>query len=264
MVFLFKGVQGLRRFTSDIVRGLGAFDLDVMLTDPIEQAAYCFKQLYSSFRLRGMLLADEESIYSEEYFAFLDELRRDHPSILQRKLLIPDVIDFVCGQSAFKSRLHLVRIFRLSCLCLDEPRQSFPPVKYGSVHTDDLKSLVYDVVTPIQSYLEGSSRGIDVFTSEDSVRRFLALEPPFGTTGLKDTYSPWDSLDHFGRGQIKDVIGPTSTNKQDAPTTSSVATSTKAPSQFLVPKPGRRHSDLLTGEELAKSAERLNASSSKS
>ena len=90
----------MRRFTTDIVRGLGAFDLDVMLTDPTEQAAYCFKQLFSSFRVRGMLLADEEPIYSEEYMSFLDELRRDHPGILQTKLLIPDVIDFVCGQSS--------------------------------------------------------------------------------------------------------------------------------------------------------------------
>ena len=236
VVFLFKGVQGMRRFTTDIVRGLGAFDLDMMLTDPIDQAAYCFKQLFSSFSLRKMLLADEEPIYSEEYLSFLDELRRDHPGILQPKLLIPDVIDFVRGQSAFKSRLHLIRIFRLSCLGLDEPRQSFPPVKYGSIHTDNLKSPAYDVVTPIQSFLGGSSRSIDVFTSEDSVRRFPALEPTFGNTGLKDTYSPWDSLDHFGRGQIKDVIGPNPTSKQDAPSTSSVAKSTKGSPQFIVQK----------------------------
>ena len=79
VLFLFKGVQGMRRFTTDIVRRLGAFDLDVMRTDPIEQATYCFKKLFSSFRLRGVLMADEEPSYSEEYFSFLDELRRDHP-----------------------------------------------------------------------------------------------------------------------------------------------------------------------------------------
>ena len=148
----------MRRFTTDIVRGLGAFDLDVMLTDPTEQDTYCFKQLSSSFRFRGVLRANEAPMYSEEYFSFLDELRRDHLGILQPKLLTLDVIDFVCGQSAFKARLQLIRIFRLSCLCLDEPRQSFPPVKYGSTHTDDLKSPVYDVVTHILSYLGGSSR----------------------------------------------------------------------------------------------------------
>ena len=96
-------------------------------------------------------------------------------------------------------------------MCLS--RQSFPPVKYGSVHTDDLKSPVNDFVTPIQSYVGGSSRSNDIFTSKDSVRRFLALEPTFGTTGLKDTYSPWESLHHFGRAQIKGVIGPTPSSK---------------------------------------------------
>ena len=208
-------------------------------------------------------MANEEPIYFEDYFSFLDELRRDHPDILQRKLLILDVIDFVCEQSAFKSCLHLIRIFRLSCLCLDEPRQSFPLVKYGSIHTGDLKSPVYDVVTPIQSYLGGSSRGIDVFTSDDSVRRFLALEPTSGTTGSKDTCSPWDSLDHFGRAQMKYVIGPTPSSKQDAPPTSILAKDTKGPPHFIT-KPGRRYSNLLSSEELTKSAERLNASSSKS
>ena len=42
VIFLFKGTQGLSRFTSDIVRGLGTFDLDVMLVDPLENAIYCF------------------------------------------------------------------------------------------------------------------------------------------------------------------------------------------------------------------------------
>ena len=124
-------------------------------------------------------------------------------------------MDFVCSLPAFNSRLHLTRIFRLSFLCLDEPRQSFPPLKYGSIHTDDLKSPVYDVVTPIQSYLGSSSRGIDVFTSEDSVPRFLALEATFETTGLKESYSPWDSLDHFGRAQIKEKIKPIPSRRRD-------------------------------------------------
>ena len=46
---LFKSIQGLTRFTSDIVWGLGSFDLEIMLIDPIEQATYCFKQLFTSF-----------------------------------------------------------------------------------------------------------------------------------------------------------------------------------------------------------------------
>ena len=77
-------------------------------------------------------------------------------------------------------------------------------------------------------------------------------------------FYPWDSLDHFERAQIKDVIRPTPSSKQDAPSTPSVAKCTKGPLQFIVPKSGRRQSDLLSSQELIESAKRLNASSSKS
>ena len=162
VVTLFGTAQNLQRFTSDIVRGLGSFNLDVMLVDPISLATFCFKELFTSFRLRGVLLADEETIYFEEYLSFLRKL---HPNISQPKLLIPDVIEFVCGQESYRSRPYLMRIFRLSCLCLDDPRVSFPPVKFGTVHTDDPKSPMFDVVTPLQSYLSIVARGAEVFTS---------------------------------------------------------------------------------------------------
>ena len=70
---ILKTTQGLTRFTSDIVRGLGSFDLEIMLSDPLEQATYCFKQLFTSFRLRGIFQPDEEALYLEEYLSFLDE-----------------------------------------------------------------------------------------------------------------------------------------------------------------------------------------------
>ena len=59
---LLKTTQGLTRFMSDIVKSLGFIDLEIMLVDPIEQATYCFKQLFNSFRLRGIFQADEETL----------------------------------------------------------------------------------------------------------------------------------------------------------------------------------------------------------
>ena len=53
VVILFGAAQGFRRFTSHIVRGLRVFDLDLLLVDPLTQ----------------------ESICTEEYLFFLDELR---------------------------------------------------------------------------------------------------------------------------------------------------------------------------------------------
>ena len=151
-----------------------------MLVDPLERAAYCFKQLFASFRLRGLFHTDEESIYTEEYLSFLDTIRQTHVGIQQPNLLLDDTIDFISGQESLKSRKHLQRIFRLSCLCLDEPRLSFFPVKFGSHNTDDPLSSVFDVIAPIQSYLGYVSHGLEVFTSDSSLSRFQLLEQSFG------------------------------------------------------------------------------------
>ena len=170
---LLKTSQGLTRFTSDIVKGLGSFDLETMLVDPLDQATFCFKQLYSSFRLRGVFQASEETVYLEEYLSFLDELRRLHPDVQQPKLLINDAVDFISRQDALTSRPHLTRMFQFSCLCLDEPRFSFPPVKFGSVKTDDPTSVVFDLVAPIQSYFGAVARGLDNLFYDASIASFF-------------------------------------------------------------------------------------------
>ena len=135
VAYLVGATQKLNRFTSDIVRGLGSFDLEVLLVDPVEQAMYCFKQLFSSFRLRGVVDPGEEPVYTEEYLSFIDELRRLHPDVQQPKLLIADTIEFISNQEALKTRRRLTRIFRLCCFCLDEPRFSFPGVRFDSART---------------------------------------------------------------------------------------------------------------------------------
>ena len=206
VAYLLGATQKLTRFTSDIVRGLGSFDLEILLVDPVEQATYCYKQLFTSFRLRGVVDPGEEPVYTDEYLSFVDELRPLHPDMQQPKLLIADAIDFISKQDALRTRRHLTRIFRLSCLCLDEPRFSFPPVRFGSVKTDDPTCVMFDVLAPIQSYLGNVSRGLDTLTPDASISRFLLLEQTFGDTALDSTYSPWDSFDDFGRTEIRDRL----------------------------------------------------------
>ena len=63
---LFHSAQSNLHFTSDIVKGLGSFDLDILFRCPLSQALYCYKQLFRSFELRGYFQSDEESIYVEE------------------------------------------------------------------------------------------------------------------------------------------------------------------------------------------------------
>ena len=262
VIFLFKGAQGLNRFSSDIVKGLGSFDLDVMHVDPLDQAAYCFKQFFTSLRLRGFFNADEESIYTEESLSFLDTIRQTHVGIQQPKLLIAVVIDFVSGQESLKSRLHLQRIFRLSCLCLDEPRLSFSSVKFGSHHTDDPLSPMFDVVAPIQSHLSFITDELEVFRSDSALSRFLLLEQSFGNAGLSDVYSPWDSIDRFNRAEIRKTLSP-SEAQDETPSKASNTDNNTGLQSFPVPKPGKRRSHLLSGEKLADSASRLVAGCSR-
>ena len=69
----------------------------------------------------------------------------------------------------------------------------------------------------------------------------LPLEQSFGNAGLSDAYSPWDSVDHFGRAQIKEILKPRGTSDESGPQVNLLEEN--APLQsFQVPKPGKRHS----------------------
>ena len=113
----------------------------------------------------------------------------------------------------------MTRIYRLSCLCLDEPRFSFPAVKFGSVNTDNPINPMFDVVAPIHSYFGEVARGLDTVTSEESIARVLTLEATFGNTGLSDTYSPWDGFDYFRR--LRDAINSRSPERRKVVTNAS-------------------------------------------
>ena len=165
----------------------------------------------------GVFLSEEDSTYAEKYMSFLHIIGSTHPGIQQPKLLIADVIDFIPCQETPGARSHSRRIFRLSCLCLDEPRMSFAPVKFGTHRTADPLSPMFDVSAPIQSYLSYVSHGLDVLTSDSSVSRFLPLEQSFGNAGPSEIYSPWDSVDHFGRAQIRENLEPKRTSREAEP-----------------------------------------------
>ena len=66
IVFLFRETQGLKSLTTKVVRGLVSYDLKTQLLDPLDRATYCFRQLFSSFRLRGCYTITEESQCLEE------------------------------------------------------------------------------------------------------------------------------------------------------------------------------------------------------
>ena len=208
VAYLFHAAQNNLQLTSDIVRGLGSFDLDIMFRSPLSQALYCFKLLFRSFQLRGYFQPADESVCTEEYLSFLDELRKEMPELDQPRVIIIDAVTFILRHDALKSRPHLARIFKLSCLCLDEDYTIMPSVKFGPVRTDDPKSKLIDTILPVQSFFINVGRSIDALTTSSSISEFLAFEPTFGSSAFSDTYSPWDGLDYFDRSHILSVLKP--------------------------------------------------------
>ena len=130
------------------------------------------------------------------------------PNMTQPRFIIVDAISFVSGHEALRSPLHLSRIFRLSCLCLDESYTEMPIVKFEPVITDDPKSKLIDTILPVQSYFIIVGRKVDALATSSSASSFLALETTFGNTALSDTYSPWYELDHFGLANILATLKP--------------------------------------------------------
>ena len=169
VAYLFHSAHSNLQLTSDIVKGLGSFDLDIMFRCPLSQALYCYKQLFRSFQLRGYFQPDEESIYTEEYLSFLDELRKELPELDQPRVIITDAITYISEHEPLQTRPHLTRIFRLSCLCLDEDYTNMPTVKFGSVRKDDPKSKFIDTIFPVQSFFKNVGRSIDILTTASSI-----------------------------------------------------------------------------------------------
>ena len=149
---------------------------------------------------------EQETASGEEYLSFVDDLRRTYSDLAQPTLLIPDTVKFLVELPILHSRPLLFKLFRLACLCLDEPFPVLPSVKFGSVDSDNPTSSHIDVILPVQSYFANVPHSIEAVTTDQSVSDFLRLEPDFIDGGMSDTYCPWDSVDFFGRSKILEQL----------------------------------------------------------
>ena len=134
----------------------------------------------------------------------------------QLTFFIPDSIDLLLGQEILQSRPLLYKLLRLSCLCIDEPFVELPVIKFWGFNSDDPTSQLIDLFQPVQSYFTNVARGVEVMTREESVSKFLSLEPTFGTTALSDNCCPWLSVDFSGRARILEGLDPAKSCQRDA------------------------------------------------
>ena len=177
VTFLFNSMQKQKILTSDIVKGMGCFDLETLLLGPISHAVHCHLQLFTSFRLRGIFTTEQESLSSEEYLSSLDDLRRCYPDSTQPTLLVSSTVKFLIDTPSLRNHPLLHKLFRLACLCLDESFQDPPVVKFGSITSVDPASCLVDVILPVQWYFSNVPHAIETLTADQSVSAFLRLEP---------------------------------------------------------------------------------------
>ena len=113
----------------------------------------------------------------------------------------------------------------------------------------------------VQSYLSNVAHGAEVLTSDESVGKFIRLEPVFGSSGLSATYSPWSSVEYFNRAEIQKILDLTRSCQIDRRSVISAASNPQVelPKHLRVSKKSR--SKLLSSSALSRSAENLPAPS---
>ena len=190
VAFLFNSMQKQKNLISDIVKGMGCFDLETLLLGPISHAVYCHLQRFTSFRLRGYFTTEQESESNEQYLSFLDDLDRCYPNLTQPTLLASITVKFLIDMPSQRNHPLLHKLFRLACLCLDEPFLDPPVVKFDCINSEDPASILVDVILPVQSYFSNYPHAIETLTADQSDSDFLRLEPEFGGRGLGDAYCP--------------------------------------------------------------------------
>ena len=199
---LLRGVLLHNGLSSDIIKGLAAFEPYIMMKRPTEVALRHFGILYSTFQLRSWITGPNEAACRDEYLALLDYLRTYHSSNPILTDDSGDLIEFLMGLDFLQTHEHLYYFFKLSCLCLTSVSPRYPAVVMGMVDTQGLQSRIADVVLPCQSYLSEVSDSLAPCCTDVSLEKFSLLSSSFGQSGLCSDYDPWTYVDNFGRSSI--------------------------------------------------------------
>ena len=207
VTYVFNEAQSHLGFTSDIAKGLGAFDLNVILEGNHSQSGSCTRHLFNNLQLRGHFSEDQEAHCLEEFQTFTEELQQLYTEMVQPTLFIQDTVNFLMEQTILRNKPLLLKMFQLACLCLDEPFSSLPPVKFSSVNTKDPTCRHIDLILPVQSYFENVPYNVEAITTDDLVAKFLRYESVYSELGSSDTYCPWSEVNRYDQSQMLKTLG---------------------------------------------------------
>ena len=219
---LINGILQRTGFSTNLVKGLAAFDPFIMLKRPMDVALQHFDVLYSTFALRSWVDDSNESLCRDQYIQLLDHLRTAYGPNFDITSVAADLIEFLMGLQLLHERSHLLYLFKLSCLCTTVTSPSYPDVVFGEVSTTGGQSRITDVILPCQSYMANVT-GSDVRCSDDfDLAKFSALTASFGRSAFPPDYDPWVYTDTFGRSKIYKSLLASHRNAESAPKKASV------------------------------------------
>ena len=138
---------------ANIVVGMACFDPNVLMCLPMEQASFCFTDLYQSLSLRGWLDGSLEHDCRDDYLEFVGHFRQTYHALKDSPKGFSDMVDLLSAMPELRNRVHLHRLFQLSCMCLTENTPLLPPIRFHDVDAQRPKCKLGDVLLPAQSYL---------------------------------------------------------------------------------------------------------------
>ena len=188
--------------TSNLVKGLAAFDPFIMFKRPIDVGLKYFDMLYSTFALRSWVLSANESLCRDQYMQLLDRLRTSYGPNFNLTSTSSYLIQFLVGLEFLQDRAHLFHLFKLCCLCATSVSPVFPDVPFGAVTTAGRQNRFTDVILPCQSYLANVRDSVAFCSNDENLASFSLLSSSFGRSAFAEEYDPWTYVDTFGRSKI--------------------------------------------------------------
>ena len=112
--------------SSNIIKGLAAFDPFILFKRPIEFALRHFDLLVDTFLRRSWVTATNQVACRDEYVSLLDYLRANYSPDFVVTDSARDLIDFLIILEFLQSRNLLIYLFKLSCLCITTVSPQYP------------------------------------------------------------------------------------------------------------------------------------------
>ena len=200
--FLVNEVLKRNGLTSNIVKGMAAFDPFILLKRPMDVAQRHFDMLYNTFVLRSWVLSDNESQCRDQYMQLLDHLRTAYGPNFDVTSTAHDLIEFLIGLEFLQDRAHLFYLFKLCCLRATSVSPNLPDVTFGKVTTAGRHGRFTDVIPPCQSYFTSVRDSVTFCADDTNLSKFSLLSSSFGNSAFSDDYDPLNFVDTFGRSKI--------------------------------------------------------------